>query len=386
MIIEPQPIHVPNYSGDHRTTGGPRVAAGRHRSGDRRRPRFGRAATLTAAFCGVVTAGAGLASQIAPVHAVASPVPSSRVVARPAPAIGAGPIVALPIRPTLDQSTKDNALAAMHGEAFAHASYHAYAQQAMRTGYEGLALLFTTTAHTERFDHFAKEAALIGFGGSATDNLRTAIAGETYESTTMYPGFARQARLDGCDAAAELFDEISLDEARHAQTFAEALDVLRNPGSGRVVPVGEVVMPVPVPMSLPACTGQTATNLMTAMKGEAFANASYTWYAEAARRAGLPRVARLFINTAGAELGEHFAEEAALAGLVRSNAANLRTAIAGERYEARTMYPSYARMAMSVGDLRASMLFREIARDEAGHASAYTRALRQLSTGRLTRS
>lgn len=274
------------------------------------------------------------------------------------------------------QSTHDNALAAMHGEAYAHATYLAYAQQAARTQRPRLAALFVATAHDERYDHFAAEARLIHFGRTNVDNLRDAIAGEIYEATVMYPTFARQAARDGCEPAADLFTEISADEAHHARLFRTALYALTHPGSGTVIPIGEAVPPQPVLAGPPRCTGETLTNLTTALRGEAFANAKYTWYAETARRAGIPRLARLFAHAAGQELGEHFAEEATLAGLVRDNATNLRDAIAGEWYEARTMYPRFAREACAAGDHRAARLFREIGRDEAAHAAAFTRALR----------
>ncbi|WBB76916.1 hypothetical protein O7602_02680 [Micromonospora sp. WMMD1128] len=117
------------------------------------------------------------------------------------------------------------------------------------------------------------------------------------------------------------------------------------------------------------------------MHGEAFANASYTLYARHARDGGRPRLAQLWENTAGQELGEHFSETATLAGLVRSDAENLRKSIDGEVYEATTMYPSFSRQAASVGEDEAADLFAEIAHDEARHASAFLLALVDLELG-----
>ena len=124
--------------------------------------------------------------------------------------------------------------------------------------------------------------------------------------------------------------------------------------------------------------GRAGGTLYTAMKGEAFANAKYTLYANKARATGQPRLDKLFTNAAGVELKEHFAEEATLAGLVCDNAANLRRAMVGEGYEATTMYPAFARIAAGVDDKKAAELFREIARDDAGHLRTFADALRSL--------
>ncbi|WP_348651308.1 ferritin family protein [Micromonospora sp. WMMD1128] len=70
-----------------------------------------------------------------------------------------------------------------------------------------------------------------------------------------------------------------------------------------------------------------------------------------------------------------------MAGLVRSDAENLRKSIDGEVYEATTMYPSFSRQAASVGEDEAADLFAEIAHDEARHASAFLLALVDLELG-----
>lgn|SRR5512144_3166567 len=132
----------------------------------------------------------------------------------------------------------------------------------------------------------------------------------------MYPSFARQARRDGCTAAATLFTEIARDEAIHRGWYQTTLRAVTNPGSVRV-PTGDKVHGVPIPAGLPKCSGRTLENLSTAMHGEAFASAKYALYARQARATGQSRLAKLFTNAAAAERTEHFAEEAALAGLVR---------------------------------------------------------------------
>lgn len=126
-------------------------------------------------------------------------------------------------RPSLNQKTRDNLSTAMHGEAFAYAKYMLYAQHARMHGNKQLATVFMEAAKTERFQHFAEEAALAGTVGSDADNLRDAIAGESYEVDTMYHDFAQQAAAVGDKAAADRFEEIRRDEMEHRDAFKAAL-------------------------------------------------------------------------------------------------------------------------------------------------------------------
>ncbi|WP_234357253.1 ferritin family protein [Streptomyces sp. NBRC 110028] len=129
---------------------------------------------------------------------------------------------------------------------------------------------------------------------------------------------------------------------------------------------------------------QTLSDLNTAMKGEAFAYASYNLFAAEADRQAYPAVGRLFRATARTELNEHFREAAALAGTVGSNAANLRQSINGETYEHQVMYRRFAAQARSDGDLKAAGLFTEIAADEGRHRDAFRTALKVVTTGHGT--
>lgn len=123
---------------------------------------------------------------------------------------------------------------------------------------------------------------------------------------------------------------------------------------------------------------KTMENLHTAMKGEAFAYASYMLYAEQARKTGHPEIAELFENAAKTERFEHFAEEAELAGLVGTNEENLQTAIKGESYESTTMYREFAEEATSVEDHAAAERFEEIRHDEMKHRGMFEAALQKL--------
>jgi rubrerythrin len=119
----------------------------------------------------------------------------------------------------------------------------------------------------------------------------------------------------------------------------------------------------------------TEENLLTAMHGEAFAYAKYMLYAEHARQSGNTELAGLFEKIAKEERLEHFAEEAELAGLVGTDADNLRDAIEGESYEIETMYRQFAEKALAAGDSAAAARFEEILHDEMKHRDAFKVAL-----------
>src|SRR5450830_1833987 len=250
------------------------------------------------------------------------------------------------------------------------------------TQHIALATLFSGTAQVELREHFAAEAVLAGLVGTNAANLQESITGETWEHTTMYPGFATQATADNCPAAAALFTEIAVDEGGHAAAYTLALQSLNNPKVK--VPKPQTVDPVVITASTPACPGtQTQVNLLDAMHGEAFAYAKYTAYALQAARTHQTALAKLFSGTAQVELQEHFAAEAVLAGLVGTNAANLQDSITGETWEHTTMYPGFATQAIADNCPAAAALFTEIAVDEGGHAAAYTVALQSLTNPKV---
>jgi len=123
-------------------------------------------------------------------------------------------------------------------------------------------------------------------------------------------------------------------------------------------------------MATPAqITAATREDLLNAMRGEAFAYASYMLFAETARRNGKSGIADLFEATARTELLEHFAQQAALTGLV---------AIEGESHEIDVLYPSYAEHARAAGDAAAADRLDEIRRDELDHLEAFREALESI--------
>ncbi|MFF8594586.1 ferritin family protein [Streptomyces sp. NPDC015220] len=314
------------------------------------------------------------ASQAATAMAVAVPTDHHLAMRTAAPALRA--------RTLADLST------AMKGEAYAFAVYGLFAAEAdgqaqaakgklVDQPRPAVGELFRATARTELDEHLHEAAALAGVVGTNAANLRQAINGETYEHQVMYRRFAEQARKDGDLEAAKLFTEIAADEGRHREAYRTALTAVTT-GRG-TIPAPPKADVVSVPAGLPKVrAARTKANLDTALHGEALAHARYTLFAARARQTGNTALARLFEGTAGVELHEHFAGEAVLAGLVGTTKTNLRTAITGERTEATSLYPGFAKRATAVGDPAAARFFRDTAADEAKHASAFQQALNQL--------
>ncbi|MGZ6285917.1 MAG: ferritin family protein, partial [Ktedonobacterales bacterium] len=94
---------------------------------------------------------------------------------------------------------------------------------------------------------------------------------------------------------------------------------------------------------------------------------------------GQPDVADLFEQAAQTELLEHFAEEAALTSCAESDTANLRDAIAGESYEAETMYQQFEEDARADGDVAAAR-FAEVRQDKQRHRKAFVAMLARLES------
>ena len=123
----------------------------------------------------------------------------------------------------MNPQTRRDLLEAMHGEAFAYASYMLFAEQAELEGEPEAAELLRETARVELHEHFAELADLVGLAGRTVDNLRTAVAGESHEIETTYRHFIRDAEEAGETAAVERLSEIREDEIGHRTVFQDAL-------------------------------------------------------------------------------------------------------------------------------------------------------------------
>ena len=130
--------------------------------------------------------------------------------------------------------THSNLKDAFAGESQANRRYLYFAQKADVEGYPDIAALFRSVAEGETghaFGHFdfLKEVGDPATGepvGGTADNLKSAIAGETYEYTEMYPGFARTARDEGFDEVAEWLETLARAEKSHAGRFGQGLENL----------------------------------------------------------------------------------------------------------------------------------------------------------------
>lgn len=130
----------------------------------------------------------------------------------------------------LNPQTKQNLDAAMHGEAFAHLKYLAYAEHARKSGHPELAKLFDESANVEANEHFAREADALTLVNSDEANLLDGMAGERYENTKMYVDFANQAEAAGDKKVAAMFRQIAADEGDHYAAYKAAVEKLRAGG------------------------------------------------------------------------------------------------------------------------------------------------------------
>jgi rubrerythrin len=132
-------------------------------------------------------------------------------------------------RRMMDAQTYENVVAALHGEAFAHARYLLFATAARKRGDARLASMFEGIAAVELQEHFAELAEFAGLVGADTDNIRAAIQDENLEVEATYPQFAGQALAAGEHAVAERFFEMAEDEREHEKTLEQALERLEVP-------------------------------------------------------------------------------------------------------------------------------------------------------------
>lgn len=129
--------------------------------------------------------------------------------------------------------TEKNLLTAFAGESQARNRYTYYAGQAKKEGFEQIAAIFEETAnqekeHAKRLFKFLEggEAQIqasfpAGVIGKTVENLKEAAAGEHYETTEMYPGFAQTAQKEGFVEIAAVFKTIAVAEKRHEDRYVK---------------------------------------------------------------------------------------------------------------------------------------------------------------------
>ena len=124
--------------------------------------------------------------------------------------------------------TEQNLMTAFAGESQARNKYTYYASKAKKDGYEQIAAIFEETANNE------KEHAKMWFkelhGGEVPEtlvNLLDAAAGENYEWTDMYDGFAKEAKEEGFDRIARLFESVAKIEKEHEERYRKLVENIK---------------------------------------------------------------------------------------------------------------------------------------------------------------
>ena len=139
--------------------------------------------------------------------------------------------------------TEKNILTAFSGESQARNRYTYFASQAKKDGYVQMQAIFEETANQEK-EHAKRLFKLLEGGeveitgafpagviGTTLENLKEAAAGENYEHTQMYPGFAKTAREEGFDDIADIFMAIAVAEKQHEKRYN---DLAANIETGKV--------------------------------------------------------------------------------------------------------------------------------------------------------
>ena len=120
--------------------------------------------------------------------------------------------------------TEKNLMAAFAGESEARNKYTYYASKAKTDGYVQIAALFEETAANEK-EHAKIWFKLLHDGavGPTAENLEDAAQGENYEWTDMYPSFAKEAREEGFEQIAALFEAVAAIEKEHEERYRKLL-------------------------------------------------------------------------------------------------------------------------------------------------------------------
>ena len=125
--------------------------------------------------------------------------------------------------------TEKNLMEAFAGESQARNKYTYYASKAKKEGYEQIADLFLETADNE------KEHAKLWFKllhdndvPSTIENLKDAASGENFEWTNMYERMAKEAKEEGFERIAFLFEEVGKIEKEHEARYLKLLENVEN--------------------------------------------------------------------------------------------------------------------------------------------------------------
>ena len=135
--------------------------------------------------------------------------------------------------------TEKNLMEAFAGESQARNKYTYYASKAKKEGYEQIAAFFLETADNEK-EHAKIWFKLLHDGMPSTiENLKDAATGENWEWTDMYDRMAKEAKEEGFDDIARLFEGVAKIEKEHEERY---LDLLKNVKENKVFNKAEKVV------------------------------------------------------------------------------------------------------------------------------------------------
>ncbi len=119
--------------------------------------------------------------------------------------------------------TEKNLMTAFAGESQARNKYTYFASVAKKEGYVQISKLFEATAANEK-EHAEIWFKLLGGIGTTAENLKAAAEGENYEWTDMYATFAKEAKEEGFDHIAFLFEGVAKIEKEHEARYLKLLE------------------------------------------------------------------------------------------------------------------------------------------------------------------
>ena len=134
--------------------------------------------------------------------------------------------------------TEQNLWTAFAGESQARNKYTYFASKAKKEGYEQIAAIFEETAGNEK-EHAKLWFKELGGIGTTAENLKAAAEGENYEWTDMYATMAKEAKEEGFDRLAFLFEGVAKIEKEHEERY---LTLLKNLDEGMVFKRGDEYM------------------------------------------------------------------------------------------------------------------------------------------------
>ena len=123
--------------------------------------------------------------------------------------------------------TEANLMEAFAGDSQARNKYTYFASKAKKEGYEEIAAIFEETANNEK-EHAKMWFKKLGGIGTTAENLKAAAGGENGEWTEMYPRMAKEAREEGFDDVAALFEGVAAIEKNHEARYKRLLAALES--------------------------------------------------------------------------------------------------------------------------------------------------------------